>query len=64
MGEFVGSAEIARRLGLKHRQDVHDLRRKHRDFPEPVPTPTRTLLWWWHDVEAWATEARKDGRLP
>ncbi len=58
--ELVGAAEIAERLGSKRTSLVHDLRRRHPDFPEPVAKLKSALVWAWPDVEAWA---RKTGRL-
>ena len=36
VGDLVGAAEIAVRLGLKHPQSVSLLKRRHADFPEPI----------------------------
>jgi predicted DNA-binding transcriptional regulator AlpA len=58
--ELVGASEIAERLGSKRTSLVHDLRRRHSDFPEPVAKLKSALVWAWPDVEAWA---RKTGRL-
>ncbi|HEX3842668.1 MAG TPA: hypothetical protein VHU85_17890 [Acidimicrobiales bacterium] len=60
MDELVGASEIAERLGSKRTSLVHDLRRRHSDFPEPVAKLKSALVWAWPDVEAWA---RKTGRL-
>ena len=59
--ELVGSTEIAQRLGVARLQVVHDWRRRHADFPEPVATLKTALIWYWPDVDEWA---RKTGRLP
>ncbi len=61
MSDLVGAAEIAERLDLSHSQTVHTLRHRHADFPEPVATLKRALVWAWPDVEAWA---RATGRYP
>jgi predicted DNA-binding transcriptional regulator AlpA len=58
--QLVGAAEIAERLGLGKSTVVHDWRRRHDDFPEPVADLTMGLVWAWPDVERWA---RKTGRL-
>ena len=58
--ELVGAAEIARRLGSSRPQVVHAWRRRHDDFPEPVATIDKVLVWHWPDVEAWA---KATGRL-
>ena len=58
--DLVGAQEIADRLGVSRPQVVHEWRRRHADFPEPVVTLTMGLLWAWPDVEAWA---RATGRL-
>jgi hypothetical protein len=58
--QLVGAAEIAARLGSARTSLVHDLRRRHPDFPEPVARLQAGLVWAWPDVEAWA---RTTGRL-
>lgn len=60
MSDLVGASEIADRLGLSHPQNVHKLRSRHADFPEPVATLKRAHVWAWADVAAWATAT---GRL-
>lgn len=60
LAQLVGTGEIAERLGVKRTSVVHDWRRRHRDFPEPVLELRMGLLWWWPDVERWA---RHTGRL-
>lgn len=57
--ELVGVAEIAERLGVGT-SVVHDWRRRHGAFPEPILRLHMGLLWAWHDVAAWA---RATGRL-
>ena len=57
--QLVGSTEIAERLGVARPQVVHDWRRRHADFPEPVATLKTALIWYWPDVEEWA---RSTGR--
>jgi predicted DNA-binding transcriptional regulator AlpA len=52
--DLVGTAEIAARLGLALPQTVHDWRRRHDDFPEPVTALSMGLVWVWSDVAAWA----------
>lgn len=61
MDDLVGAAEIAARLGLSNQRVVHQLRRRHPDFPPPVAELTQALVWAWSDVERWA---RATGRLP
>ncbi len=60
MDDLVGSTEIAERLGVAHPQLVHDWRRRHPDFPQPVASLRQALIWSWPDVERWA---RRTGRL-
>lgn len=66
MDQLVGAAEIADRLGLSHAQSVHNLRRRHPAFPEPVATLRTAMVWAWPDVEAWARatgrQVLEDGR--
>ena len=58
--ELVGAAEIAERLDLAQVQTVHNWRRRHADFPEPVARLKQAMIWAWPDVEKWAT---RTGRL-
>lgn len=60
MTELVGAAEIAERLGYARSTVVHQLRRRHSDFPDPVATLKQALVWAWPDVEDWA---KRTGRL-
>jgi len=53
-GDMVGAAEIAGRPGAKRATVVHDWRRRHPDFPQPVATLSAGLVWAWPDVEKWA----------
>jgi predicted DNA-binding transcriptional regulator AlpA len=39
---------------------VHEWRRRHADFPEPVASLKTALIWSWAEIEAWA---KKTGRL-
>lgn len=59
--QLVGAAEIADRLGLTRYQRVHELRRRHDDFPPPIAHLRQALIWYWPDVERWA---KMTGRLP
>ncbi len=61
VAELVGAAEIAQRVGVTLPQTVHDWRRRHPDFPKPVATLRMGLIWYWPDVEAWAS---RTGRYP
>lgn len=58
--QLVGTREIAERLGSQRATFVHDLRRRHPDFPAPITTVSGVLVWAWPDVEAWA---KATGRL-
>lgn len=60
MDQLVGAAEVAQRLGVARPQVVHDWRRRHADFPQPVATLKQAMVWHWPDVERWA---RRTGRL-
>jgi transposase-like protein len=59
--DLVDATEIARRFGVARQSVVHDWRRRHADFPQPVFQALRTRLWLWSEVEAWGVET---GRLP
>jgi len=56
---LVGVAEIAERLGVGT-SVVHDWRRRHADFPQPVLQLRMGLIWAWPEVRRWAI---KTGRL-
>lgn len=58
--KLVGAEEIAERLGLSSHARVHEIRRRKPDFPAPIVTLKRAMVWYWPDVERWA---RKTGRL-
>ncbi len=58
--DLVGAHEIAQRLGVARPQVVHEWRRRHADFPQPIATLKTALIWDWRDVERWA---EKTGRL-
>jgi len=58
--DLVGAAEIAERLGVKRPHLIHDWRRRHPEFPQPVLELKGTLIWLWPEVERWA---RATGRL-
>ena len=53
MTDLVGAAEIADRLGVDART-IHQWRRRHEDFPEPVARLSQAMVWAWPDVAAWA----------
>lgn len=57
---LVDTTEIARRLGVSDPSVVHNWVRRHPKFPEPVARFPRAVVWYWPDVEKWAT---KTGRL-
>ena len=59
--DLVGAHEIAQRLGVARPQVIHEWRRRHRDFPQPIAALKTALIWDWRDIEAWA---RKTDRLP
>lgn len=58
--DLVGAHEIAERLGVARPQVVHDWRRRHEDFPQPIAQLKTALIWDWSEVEAWA---RRTARL-
>lgn len=57
--DLVGVAEIAERLGVGT-SVVHDWRRRHDAFPDPVRELRMGFVWAWDDVAEWA---RASGRL-
>lgn len=50
---LVGAKEIGKILGVS-RQRVHELRRTHDDFPEPVATLASGAVWDRDQVVKWA----------
>lgn len=58
--DLVGAAEIAERLGVKRPHLIHDWRRRHPEFPQPVVELKGTLIWLWPEIRRWATTT---GRL-
>lgn len=61
---LVGAHEIAERLGLSHVQSVHTLRKRHKDFPEPIASLKTALIWDWREVERWAIATGRTRRNP
>ncbi len=61
--DLVGTADIARRLGVS-RQRVGQLRKRD-DFPRPVMSLGLGQLWRWSEVAEWTTTwQRRAGRPP
>ena len=58
---LVDARAVAERLGLAHRQTVHNLVSRYPDFPPELGMWGRTRLWAWPDIERWARGA---GRIP
>lgn len=53
---LVGTADIVARLGLGEQRTVHAWIRRYNDFPAPVVSRERVMLWYWPEVEAWAKQ--------
>lgn len=58
--DLVNSAQIAERLGVRHRESVVKWRHRHPDFPAPVVEQGKVMLWSWTAVREWAV---RTGRL-
>lgn len=58
--DLVGAYEIAQRMGVARPQVIHEWRRRHPDFPEPIATLKTALIWDWKEVQRWA---RETGRI-
>jgi len=58
--DLIGAHEIAQRLGVGRPQVIHEWRRRHRDFPEPIATLKTALIWSWPEIRDWA---KRTGRL-
>ena len=54
MANLVGAQEIADLLGVARPQVIHEWRRRHPGFPQPVAKLGMGLVWNWPDVLAWA----------
>ena len=57
--ELIDSPEVAAILGLRHHNAVSTYRKRYTDFPAPVVTKGRCLLWLRRDIEAWAKDRHK-----
>jgi predicted DNA-binding transcriptional regulator AlpA len=53
LNDLVDAPEIARRTGLSGPQAVHNWHSRHPDFPAPVATYGKAVLWDWNDVKRW-----------
>jgi len=53
--DLIDAAEVARILGLAHRNSVSTYRSRYKDFPaaRPAPSGGRTLLWPRSEILAW-----------
>jgi predicted DNA-binding transcriptional regulator AlpA len=58
--DLVGAFEAAQRLGVARPQVIHEWRRRHSDFPEPIATLKTAMIWDWQDIQRWA---KSTGRL-
>lgn len=65
--QLVGTREIAARLGFRHAQSVHHLRRTDSTFPDTVfgedGTPS-AMVWYWPDIARWARRKGRSVLLP
>lgn len=59
VNDLVGAHEIAQRLRVARPQVVHEWRRRHANFPEPIATLKTALIWDWREVQMWATETNR-----
>ena len=62
--DLVDAAEIARRLGVKRPQVVHDWRRRHDDFPQPVTHLGNSYVWLWPEINHWAIATGRSTDAP
>ena len=58
---LVGAHEIAQRLGVSRPQVIHEWRKRHPDFPQPIAILTNGLIWDWEEVEKWARATGRSG---
>jgi hypothetical protein len=64
--DLVDATEVASRFGVARQSVVHDWRRRHEDFPEPVYARGRVRLWSWPDLAKWGRRTdrlRADGSV-
>ncbi len=59
---LVSRSEIAERLGYRTPENVEWWIRNDASFPAPVYTAPRFRLWYWPDVERWASRGALDER--
>jgi hypothetical protein len=57
--DLVGAHEIAERLGVAFPQMVHEWRRRHNDFPQPIAQLLMGMIWDWKDIEVWARKTKR-----
>ena len=57
--DLVGAHEIAERLGVAFPQMVHEWRRRHNDFPQPIAQLLMGMIWDWQDIEVWARKTKR-----
>lgn len=58
---LVSVTEIAQRLS-RSVGAIHQVRRRHADFPAPIASLATGPVWAWSDVERWAAVPRRSGR--
>jgi predicted DNA-binding transcriptional regulator AlpA len=56
INDLVGAHEIAQRLGVARPQVVHEWRKRHADFPEPIAALKTALIWDWYEIKTWASK--------
>ncbi len=56
---LVDAVEIAARLGVKRPQVIHDWRRRHEEFPQPVAQFGGVRVWLWPEIEEWARSTNR-----
>lgn len=57
--DLVNSAQIAERLGIRHRESVVKWRQRYKTFPAPVIEQGKVMLWSWPEVKAWAVATNR-----
>jgi len=56
--DLLNAAEAAEALGLSHRTAISTYRNRYKDFPEPIISKGKCVLWNRADLLAWQ-QARK-----
>ena len=61
--DLLNASEVARLLGLSHREAISTYRKRYQSFPKPLIVKGTCVLWLRKDIEYWArSTGRSDHR--